>query len=347
MDISSKKFQTTVSKFRKFSFAINILIILISILLIMFLQRKKDAILIIVLMIFVKVSLAYIFDNCKIVLFLQHIREMSNTSYCVSEILEKTNEKSEISLVLGKKYKKILNEMHKVEKYTYEAVIKGKQSEKMANTVVEDVGKNLIKPVENIDKGVKSLKENMNDEILDYIEKEAYIIKETINELFELSKAVTKTLEIDIQKIDIVSLIKQALVEYEGRLEDKNIKIKKHIPNDKIFIDADGDKLWRVLEILIDNILNHAKERTRAYVEVKEIEDNIELTLINISKNELNMDIKKFYELINENKNLGIPIAISLIEVQGGKFDIDIDGDMFKVTLLFKNKGYKDERSEI
>lgn len=69
------------------------------------------------------------------------------------------------------------------------------------------------------------------------------------------------------------------------------------------------------------------------------MEDNIELTLINISKNELNMDVKKFYELINENKNLGIPIAISLIEVQGGKFDIDIDGDMFKVTLLFKNKG--------
>ena len=69
------------------------------------------------------------------------------------------------------------------------------------------------------------------------------------------------------------------------------------------------------------------------------MEDNIELTLINISKNELNMDVKKFYELINENKNLGIPIAISLIEVQGGNFDIDIDGDMFKVTLLFKNKG--------
>ncbi len=347
MDISSKKFQTTVSRFKKFSLVINILIILISILLIIFLQRKKDAILIIILIIFVKVSLLYVFDNCKIVLFLQHIREMSSTSCCVSEILEKTDEKSEISLILGKKYKRVLNEMHKVEKYIYEVTKKGKQSEKMANIVVEDVGKNLIKPVENIDKGIKSLKENINDEILDYIEKEAYAMKDTINELFELSKAVTKTLEIDIQKIDIVSLIKQALVEYEGKLEDKNIKIKKHIPSEKIFIYADGDKLWRVLEILIDNILNHAKEKTRAYVEVKEIEDNIELTLINISKSELNMDIKKFYELLNENKNLGIPIAISLIEVQGGKFDIGIDGDMFKVTLLFKSKDYKDERGEI
>ena len=130
---------------------------------------------------------------------------MSSTSCCVSEILEKTDEKSEISLILGKKYKRVLNEMHKVEKYIYEVTKKGKQSEKMANIVVEDVGKNLIKPVENIDKGIKSLKENIDYEILDYIEKEAYAMKDTINELFELSKAVTKTLEIDIQKIDIVS----------------------------------------------------------------------------------------------------------------------------------------------
>lgn len=347
MDISSKKFQTTVSKFKKFSFVINILIILTSILLIIFLQRKKDAILIIILIIFAKVSLLYVFDNCKIVLFLQHIRDISSTSCCISEILEKTDEKSEISLILGNKYKKVLNEMYKVEKYIYEVTIKGKQSEKMANIVVEDVGKNLIKPVENIDNVIKSLKENINAENLDYIEKEAYTMKETINELFELSKAVTKTLEIDIQKIDIVSLTKQTLVEYEGKLEDKNIKIKKYIPSEKIFIDADGDKLWRVLEILIDNILNHAKEKTRAYVEVKEIEENIELTLINISKNELNMDIEKFYQFMNENKSLGIPIAISLTEIQGGKLDIDIDGDMFKVTLLFKNKAHKDKRGEI
>lgn len=346
MDISSKKFQTTVNKFKKFSLVINIFIILISILLIIFLDSKKDAVLIIAFIIFVKISLKYLFDNIKIVLFLQYIREISSTSYCISQILEKTDEKSEISIILGKKYEKVLNEMHKVEKYTYEATIKGKQSENLANTVVEDVGKNLIKPVENIDKGIKSLKEGISYETLDYIEKEAYEMKDTINELFELSKAVTKTLEIDIQKIDIVSLTKQALVEYEGKLENKNIEIKKHIPNGKVFIDADGDKLWRVIEILLENILNHGKEKTRAYIEIKEEEEKVELSLINISRDELNMDTKNFYKLINENKNLGVPIAISLIEVQDGVFDIYIDGDMFKVNLMFNKSKNGFGRSE-
>ncbi|MEW9079034.1 hypothetical protein [Terrisporobacter glycolicus] len=347
MDISSKKFQTTANKFKKFSLAINILMILISILLIIFLESKKDAVLIIALIIFVKISLKYLFDNIKIVLFLQHIREISSTSYCISQILEKTDEKSEMSIILGKKYKKVLNEMHKVEKYTYETTIKGKQSENLANTVVEDVGKNLIKPVENIDKGIKSLKEGISYETLDYIEKEAYEMKDTINELFELSKAVTKTLEIDIQKIDIVSLTKQALVEYEGKLENKNIEIKKHIPNEKVFIDADGDKLWRVFEILLENILNHGKEKTRAYIEIKEEKEKVELSLINISRDELNMDTKNFYKLINENKNLGVPIAISLIEVQDGIFDIYIDGDMFKVNLMFNKSKNGFGRGEI
>ncbi|MGL5715980.1 MAG: sensor histidine kinase [Paraclostridium sp.] len=335
MDINSKE-QTTVSKFKKFSAIINILLIVIPVLILIFGVHKRDALLILALIIFIKVSLVYIFDNFKILMFLEYIREMLNMNYCVREILEKTDEKSEISFILGKKYKKILEKMYQVEKYTYEIGLKGKQSETMTNTVIEDIGKNLAKPVESMNIGIQSLKENINSETLDYIEQEAYKMKNTTNELFELSKAVTKTLDINIEKLDLVSLIKQALIEYEDRLDEKNIEIKKHILSEKIYINADGDKLWRVLEILLDNIFNHGKGKTRVHIEISEKEENIELTLINISKNELNIDINKFYKIINENKNLGIPIAISLIEAQGGKMNIDIDGDMFKVMIVFK-----------
>lgn len=343
MDISSKKLQTTISKFKKFSSLINILLAMISLFLLIFMSNKRDAVLIVTLIIFMKVSVAYIFDGVKIVLFLQHIREMSNLNYCVNEILEKTDEKSEISLMLGKKYKKIFSNLHKVEKYTYEVTLKGKQSENMTNSVMEDIGKKLIKPVENINKGIKDLKENIDNESIDYIENEAYKMKDTIEELFEFSKVITKNLDINIERLDLVSLTKQALIEYEGKLETKHISIKKNMGNEKVFINADGDKLWRIFEILLDNILDHSKEKTRTYIEINEKEENIELNLINISRNELNIDVKQFYEKINENKNLSIPIAINLMEIQGGKLGICIDGDMFKVTLLFKNGKYKGE----
>lgn len=346
MDINSKKFQTTISKFKKFSLLTNILLVSMVLGVLVFVNNKKDALLIVALIVFGKVSIVYMFDNIKIVIFLQQIREISNMNYCVNEILDKTDEKSEVSILLGKKYKSILEKIHKVEKYTYETTLKGKQSENMANTVVENIGKNLTEPVANIEKGIEILKTNINNETLDYIEKEAYKMKDTINELFELSKAVTKTLDINIERLDLISLTKQALIEYEGKFEENKITIKRIIPNEKIYVNADGNKLWRVLEILLDNVAKHSEERTRAHIEIKEKEHDIELSLINISKNELNMDLDRLYKNIKENKKLGIPIAISLIEAQDGKINIDIDGDMFKITVLFKNINILEDRGE-
>ncbi|MEG2866705.1 MAG: hypothetical protein RR894_03035 [Terrisporobacter sp.] len=346
MDINSKKFQVTINRFQKFSKLVNLLLILISAGLLVFLQNKSDAVIIVLLILFVYISIIYIFDKIKITFLLNQIRSITLEDCCVYEILEKTNEESETGLILGKKYKKILVGMYKVEKYIYDTTLKGKQSEKMATKVVEDTGKKLIEPVENIDRGIKRLKENASMEVLDNIEKEAYLIKDTINELFELSKAVTRTLEMNIEKIDIVSLTRQALIEYENKLEENKIKLKKSLPNNKLFIDGDGDKLWRVFEILLENVLKHSKKNTRSYVEIEEKDEDIELRLINISKNELNMDTSKFYEIISNEKNLGIPIAINLIEAQGGKINIFIDGDMFKVSLLFKNNKNKKERGE-
>lgn len=348
MDISSKKLRNTINKFKNFYKIIAILLFIFSLGLIFILENKIDAIIISLIILFIYVSCFYIFDSMKVVFLLQHIREISSDNYSVYEILEKSNEESEIRLLLGKKYKKILNSMYKIEKYIYDTSLKGKQSEKMADTVVEDIGKNLINPVKNIDAGVNELKENsVSTEVLDKIEKEAYYMKDTINELFELSKAITRTMEINIKRLDIVSLVKQGLVEYEDKLYENSIKIKKNIQYDKLFINADGDKLWRVLEILLDNIANHSKENTRAYVDINLIDDNIEVSLSNISKKELNMDVKEFYKILNENNSLGLAIGINLIEAQDAKFNIFIDGDMFKVSMMFKDNQNFVERGDI
>jgi signal transduction histidine kinase len=108
---------------------------------------------------------------------------------------------------------------------------------------------------------------------------------------------------------------------------------------------ADGRKIWRVFENLISNILKYSLKNTRVYIDITQRNDNIYISMKNISTYELNFDPKEITERFKrgdesrntEGSGLGLAIAKSLVELQGGKFDIEIDGDLFKVTLIFKS----------
>lgn len=346
MDINSKKMHDSFEKIREFKNIVLIATTSVLFTLIIVMKNKVDALIIIMLTIWIGLCVSCFINNMKKIFLLQHIHELVNMDYTVFQILDKTNEESDINMVLGKKYKKLLERIYKIEEYIYNSVLKGKQSEAMADRIIIDVSKNLINPIDNISSKVEILKSNdYSSDILDDIEGEVYTLKNTMNELFELSKVVTNDMDLNIEKININYLIKQSLIEYDYKLNESELKLKKNIPSEKIFVNADGEKLWRVFEILLDNIVKHSRENTRVYIEVKEDIETIYVSLNNISKNSLNISGKEFFDRLNSKDCFGLPIATNLIDIQGGKLNIEIDGDMFKVILEFKNK-YKDERGE-
>ena len=168
-------------------------------------------------------------------------------------------------------------------------------------------------------------------------------LKVLIEDLFEASKASSGNLELNMEKIDITQLLRQAIGEMEEKLSNANLDLKLRVPEEKTYIMADGKKLYRVLENLLSNISKYSLNNTRVYIDIIEEDDKVKLTMKNISSYELNFDpeeIMERFKRADESRNtegsgLGLAIARDLVNAQGGRFEIDIDGDLFKSVVEF------------
>ena len=137
--------------------------------------------------------------------------------------------------------------------------------------------------------------------------------------------------------------IRQAIGEMEEKLSKANLDLKLRVPEEKTYIMADGKKLYRVLENLLSNISKYSLNNTRVYIDIIEEDDKVKLTMKNISSYELNFDpeeIMERFKRADESRNtegsgLGLAIARDLVNAQGGRFEIDIDGDLFKSVVEF------------
>ena len=129
----------------------------------------------------------------------------------------------------------------------------------------------------------------------------------------------------------------------EEKLSKANLDLKLRVPEEKTYIMADGKKLYRVLENLLSNISKYSLNNTRVYIDIIEEDDKVKLTMKNISSYELNFDpeeIMERFKRADESRNtegsgLGLAIARDLVNAQGGRFEIDIDGDLFKSVVEF------------
>ena len=129
----------------------------------------------------------------------------------------------------------------------------------------------------------------------------------------------------------------------EEKLSKANLDLKLRVPEEKTYIMADGKKLYRVLENLLSNISKYSLDNTRVYIDIIEENDKVKLTMKNISSYELNFDpeeIMERFKRADESRNtegsgLGLAIARDLVNAQGGRFEIDIDGDLFKSVVEF------------
>ena len=138
-------------------------------------------------------------------------------------------------------------------------------------------------------------------------------------------------------------LVRQALGEYEEKFSARRLELLPSLPEEELYVDADGRHVWRILDNLLGNCHKYALEGTRVYLELRRWEGKVTLSIKNISQNALNIPPEQLMERFvrgdesrtTEGSGLGLSIARSLTELQGGAFRLDIDGDLFKAVVTF------------
>lgn len=238
------------------------------------------------------------------------------------------------------------------------AVEERMKSERMKTELITNVSHDIKTPLTSIINYVDILSKegDLSDKEAEYLEvlqRQSARLKKLIEDLIEASKASTGNLEVHMEPTDVEMLLEQALGEFEERLADNHLQTvvtnhltKKYGAQADAHVMADGRHLWRVFDNLIGNIVKYAQPDSRVYIDIDEAETPGELavTFKNISKDPLNISGDELMERFvrgdrsrnTEGNGLGLSIAQSLMELQNGKVEIMIDGDLFKVVLLLK-----------
>ncbi|KAF0193551.1 MAG: signal transduction histidine kinase [Bacillota bacterium] len=220
------------------------------------------------------------------------------------------------------------------------------KSERMKAELVTNVSHDLKTPLTSIITYVDLLKtEGLSSEnapkYLDVLDKKSQRLKVLTEDLFEAAKAASGTLSIKRETLDVGALLTQGLAELSDRIEGSGLDFRVNLPLGRLEVQADGKLLWRAIENVLSNILNYALVGSRVYVDATARGNQVYLTFKNISASPLNIAPEELVERFKrgdesrstEGSGLGLAIAKSLVELQGGTFKIEIDGDLFKVTM--------------
>lgn len=190
----------------------------------------------------------------------------------------------------------------------------------------------------------KDVTEKQREEYLAVLKRKSLRLKTLIEDLFEVSKASSGNVTFERERVDICSLMRQVWLEYEDGAKVAGLTFRFQFPEDKVFVFLDGEKTCRIFDNLYTNIIKYAMPDTRVYVRVEQVEDEVRIELKNISGYELNIPAESLTERFvrgdsarsSEGSGLGLAIARSFVEGQEGQMQIEIDGDLFKVLLIFK-----------
>ena len=222
------------------------------------------------------------------------------------------------------------------------------KSERLKADLITNVSHDIKTPLTSIINYIDLIKrEHIQDEkilrYLDVLEQKSHRLKNLTEDLVEASKASSGNLKLEISRLDFIELIHQTNGEFEEKFAIRQLNLITSAPEHALFIEADGRRLWRVLENLYNNAFKYALEGSRIYVDVAEEDSMAIFTIKNMSSNPLNIKAEELTERFvrgdvartTEGSGLGLSIAKSLTELQGGTFEIYIDGDLFKVKVAF------------
>ena len=226
------------------------------------------------------------------------------------------------------------------------AIKESLKSERLKTELITNVSHDIKTPLTSIINYVDLLeKENIQDEkVKEYIEildNKSQRLKKLTEDLVEASKASSGSVKLNIEEIDIKELINQTIGEFKDRFEQKKLIIETNIPENELKINADNRYMYRIIENLFSNITKYALEGSRVYIDMEKKQNKIKIVMKNISKERLNISSDELMQRFvrgdrsryTEGSGLGLSIAKSLTELQGGNFDITIDGDLFKVEM--------------
>ena len=276
---------------------------------------------------------------------------------CIQEMAEgNLDVKEEEDLGVFEPFK---NQLFKVQEGFKKAVEKEVKSERTKTELITNVSHDLKTPLTAIITYVNLLKqENITEEernsYIQILDQKSMRLKELIEDLFEVSKAANGTVVLHPEEVDVVSLLKQVHFELSDKIEASGIQFHFDLPNERLAASLDGQKTCRIFENLLVNITKYGMKGTRAYIKAEKDGEYVQVTLRNISAEELKISPEELTERFvrgdasrnTEGSGLGLAIARSFTEVQGGTMKVEIEGDLFRVILRWKLKGGSEEPEE-
>ena len=221
------------------------------------------------------------------------------------------------------------------------------KSERMKAELITNVSHDIKTPLTSvinyIDLLQKAETEQQRQEYLQVLERQSQRLKKLIEDLMDMSKASTGNVNVEIQSLDAVETVNQALGEFSDKLTAQQLTVIFAPPERAVSMQADGKLTWRVFSNVLSNAVKYALPGTRVYVDIEETERFVTVSVKNISREPLNISAEELMERFvrgdasrnTEGSGLGLNIAQSLMQLQKGNLTLTIDGDLFKTTLQF------------
>ncbi|MDY2794454.1 MAG: HAMP domain-containing sensor histidine kinase [Peptostreptococcus porci] len=248
-------------------------------------------------------------------------------------------------------YEEIQRQLFSIQQAYKKSIEEEVKSQKMKSDLISNVSHDLKTPLTSIITYIELLKntETSDDakKYIDTISRKSERLKILIDDMFEITKAQSGNLKVNIDEVEVVNLMKQSIFEVSDRFSTRGITLKTSFPEEKIILKLDGEKTYRTFENLLVNIAKYSAKDSRAYVDIKNEDERVVITFRNISETEIDYDAQDILERFRrgdksrntEGSGLGLSIAKGYVEIQGGELNIHLDGDLFKSEIIFyKNK---------
>lgn len=232
------------------------------------------------------------------------------------------------------------------------AVEERMKSERFKTELITNVSHDIKTPLTSIINYIDLLKKEPQGSetvrgYIDVLDRQSQKLKKLTEDVVEASKAAAGVIPVNLAPTDAAELLHQCVGEYAERLEKSHLTPMVSTPQTGVQILADGRLFWRVFDNLLQNVCKYALPGTRVYLDAAVSGADAVITLKNISANPLNISSEELMERFvrgdasrgSEGSGLGLSIARSLTELQGGTFAISLDGDLFKVILRFPIHG--------
>lgn len=302
---------------------------------------------------YVELMAALWFVLIGIVLLIISLRQFARFAREVGEVTDKLSDirngnlKEPIPVVAGAFLAKTADDVNMLESGIESAVAQKSRADRMKVELITNVSHDLKTPLTSIINYVDLLcEEDMSPAARDYclaLRDKSYKLKSMVQDVFEVSKASTGNMYVEKVILDLGKLIRQTLADMDERIAESNLTFKVNLPQEPVYIEGDGEKLYRIFQNLFVNAIQYSLDYSRVHVGLLVQEQAAVASVKNTSRGELNFDTAEIMERFvradasrsSEGSGLGLSIAKSFAEACGGSFAIETDADMFTAIVRF------------